>query len=217
MALSHTLRQLQVTMLTLEGLLGIILGIHKIKSTHRIASTTAQSHTHNRTTTNKMYLWRNLGSVSGTSNLENCVSTGKIMTITQCETNNNYTGSVVGKIYTDSLASIMHCYWTSDVSCNNACGSGSLTVKEAMEVELNTTTTVSDLNSYAANRSWNKWLLNINSKTVTFKSNNCNDFNLSSQLILIPSLVESENHTFSGWFEDEGCTREFTSSYVRLR
>ena len=119
MALSHTLGQFQMTMLTLKGLLGITLGVHQIKSTHRIASTTVQSIIqHNRTTTNKMYLWRNLGSVSGTNNLENCVSTGKIMTITQCDTGNNYTGSAVGKIYTDSLASIMHYYWTSNVNYN---------------------------------------------------------------------------------------------------
>ena len=79
-----------------------------------------------------------------------------------------------------------------------------------MEVELNTTTTMSDLNSHAANRSWDKWLLNINNKSFTFKFNNGNDFNLSSQLILITFLAESENHTFSGWFEDDECTKEFT-------
>ena len=33
-------------------------------------------------------------------------------------------------------------------------------------------------------------------------------------IILLPSLAESENHTFSGWFEDEDCTKEFTGSSV---
>ena len=69
-----------------------------------------------------------------------------------------------------------------------------------------------DLNNY--NNSWNKWLLNTNSKSITFKVNNGKGFNISLQLILLPSLAESENHTFSGWFEDEECTKEFTGSSV---
>ena len=69
-----------------------------------------------------------------------------------------------------------------------------------------------NLNSY--NTSWNKWLLNTNNKSVTFKVNNGKGFSISSQLILLPSLAESENHNFSGWFEDEKCTKEFTGSSV---
>ena len=70
------------------------------------------------------------------------------------------------------------------------------------------------LNSY--NNSWSKWLLNTNNKSVTFKVNNGKGFDLSTQLVLLPSLAESENHIFSGWFEDEDCTKEFNNTFVRL-
>ena len=69
-----------------------------------------------------------------------------------------------------------------------------------------------DLNNY--NNSWNKWLLNTNNKSITFKVNNGKGFNISLQLILLPSLADGENHNFSGWFEDEDCTKEFTGSSV---
>ena len=130
-----------------------------------------------------------------------------------------YTGSVVGQVYSGTTISITHCYWTSDVGCDKACGSGSPTIdNETKQVILNTTT-VNSLNSYSS--SWSKWLLNTNNKTVTFKVNSGNGFSLYSRLILLPSPVGSENHNFSSslgctssWFEDEDCTKEFTGSSV---
>ena len=68
------------------------------------------------------------------------------------------------------------------------------------------------LNSYGSNNDWNKWLLNINNKSVTFKVNNGRGFTFSSQLILLPSLAESKGHAFSGWFEDEEPTKFNKSS-----
>ena len=56
--------------------------------------------------------------------------------------------------------------------------------------------------------------MNTNNESVTFKVNNGKCFNLSSQLIHLPSLAESENHIFSGWFADDECTKEFTDSSV---
>ena len=91
-------------------------------------------------------------------------------------------------------------------------GIGNSTIdSETKQVNLNLTT-VNNLNSY--NSSWSKWLLNTNNKTVIFKVSNGKGFNISSQLTLLPSLAECENHNFSGWFEDEECTKEFTGSSV---
>ena len=163
-------------------------------------------------TTGTPYIGGFLGYASGTNIFENCVSGGKI---TSNKEDSYYIGSVVGGIGSSSsttTVSITHCYWSSDVVNYNASGSGSATIdNETKEVTLNATT-VNDLNSY--NSSWSKWLLNTNNKIVTFKVNNGKGFDLSSQLILLPSLAESENHTFSGWFEDEDCMKEFTSSSV---
>ena len=162
---------------------------------------------HNGITTDTLCIGGILGYSIGASNIENCVSGGKIVS----NKASNYIGSIVGHIYSGKI-NIKHCYWTSDVGCDNASGDESPTVdSETKQVELNTTT-VDSLNSY--NNSWNKWLLNTNNKAVTFKDNNGNGFSLSSQLILFPSLAESENHTFSGWFEDEECTKEFAGSVV---
>ena len=165
--------------------------------------------THNGTTASTLDIGGILGrAYSGIINIENCVNGGKI---TSNKQDKCYIGSVVGYVYSSTI-SITHCYWTSDVGCNNICGSGSSSIDpETKQVELNTTT-VDSLNSY--NSSWSKWLLNTNNWTVTFKVNNGNGFNLSSQLILLPSLAGSENHTFSGWFEDEECTKEFINTSV---
>ena len=67
-----------------------------------------------------------------------------------------------------------------------------------LQVSLNMTTEDS-LKSYAANSSWNKWLLNTNNKLIIFKVSNDRCFNLSSQLILLHSLAESEaTHSVTG-------------------
>ena len=58
-------------------------------------------------------------------------------------------------------------------------------------------------------------LLNTNSKPVTFKVDDGKSFNISSQLILLPNFAgHGESHTFSGWFEDNGYTKEFAASSV---
>ena len=151
---------------------------------------------------------------SGTCNIENCVSGGKI-TMTKFASVSNHIGSVVGYVYS-STTNITHCYWTSDVGNYSAYGYNQSAINidtETSQVTLNTTT-LDSLNSY--NSSWDKWLLNTNNKTVTFKINSGKGFNISSQLILLPSLAESESHTFSGWFEDEECTKEFTESSIEV-
>ena len=166
---------------------------------------------HNETTGDNLYIGGILGyAYSGTNSIENCVNGGKITSNKESD----YIGSVVGGIGSGITTNIKHCYWSSDVYYDNAYGGNKSVVNvdsETKQVILNTTT-VNNLNSY--NSSWNKWLLNTNSKTITFKVNNCNGFSISSQLILLPSLAESENHTFSSWFEDKDCTKEFTNASI---
>ena len=161
-------------------------------------------------TTGTLYFGGILGYTWDT-NIENCVNGGKA-TVIKAASDTDYIGSIVGSVNSGATVTITHCYWTSDAGNYNACGSGNPTINhETSLISLNTTMADS-LNSY--NSSWNKWLLNTNNQSVTFIVNNGKGFNLSSQLILLPSLAESENHTFSGWFVDEDCTKEFTGSSV---
>ena len=145
--------------------------------------------------------------------LKNCVSAGKISSPTESTV---YKGSIIG--YIKSSATIEHCLWTNDVGCEGVNGTGTpLTIKESLLVSINATT-VGNLNEYASkNNGWNKWLLNENNKSVSFKINsNENGFTLSSQLILLPGIdAESESGLeFSGWFSDSYCNEPFVSSQI---
>ena len=72
---------------------------------------------HNGTTSNILYIGGILGCAwTGTNNIENCVSGGKIIP------DKRYKGSIVG--YVNSGTAITHCYWTSDVGNYNVYGYG---------------------------------------------------------------------------------------------
>ena len=147
--------------------IGGIVGFSSGSSTSKINIQNCLNYgtiTHNGTS-KYLYIGGILGEASsGTNNIENCVSGGKI-------TSNKasyYIGSVVGSV---SSSTITHCYWTSDVDCNKAYGSGSPTIdNETKQVELNTAT-MGKLSSY--NSSWDKWFMlhlndgNINSLNQT--------------------------------------------------
>ena len=158
-------------------------------------------------TSSSLYLGGILGSAgSEVSKIENCIITGKITS----STGSDNVGSVAG--LAGSGTTITHCYWTTDVGDFNASGGRSSSVDpESKQISLNETI-VDNLNSY--NNSWNKWLFNINNSSVSFKVNNGNGFNLSSQLVLLPDLAESEGHSFSGWFEDKGWSKEFKNTSI---
>ena len=167
-------------------------------------------------TTNNLYLGGILGCAYDTNYLENCVSGGKI-SVTKSVSGSSYIGSVVGEIHSGTTT-VKHCYWTSDVGYNDVYGYKDSSVivsidTETSQVTLNTET-INNLNNYAVSNSWNKWLLNTNNKPVTFRVNNGKGLFISSQLILLPSLAESENHTFSGWFEDDQCSTTFTDTSI---
>ena len=103
------------SVLTLEELLEVLQEVHQ--STSRTVSTTAQSHTMEQQQQAVCTLEGVLGyTASGTNNIENCVSGGKITS-----KGSGYIGSVVGKIDSEATTRITHCYWSSDVGCGKAC------------------------------------------------------------------------------------------------
>ena len=104
-------------------------------------------------------------------------------------------GSLVGSSLTSGKA--LHSFWTSSVNYS-ACGSGSLDKDEyTRQVYLNISV-VKDLRSYSRMMSWNKWVLNANNASVTFKVGGGKGFAIKSQIIVLPDLVDSNEQTFFG-------------------
>lgn len=135
--------------------------------------------------------------------LSNCVSAGAI------SSDSGYKGGIVGEIF--SNRNITHCLWTDDVGCGKASGRGSLTpIMESSLVSINATI-IDELNEYASENGWNKWLLNEDNKSITFKMNgNDRGLNISSQLVLLPDLATGWRD-FAGWFIDEEYETPFSS------
>ena len=171
----------------------------------------------NGTTENKLYIGGILGYSSGITNLDNCVSDGKIID----KQYNCYIGSVVG--YEISSTTISHCYWSSDVGYK-ACGYESPTIIES--TSFNSTTfelrkTIS-VGSYTGNslvlalnaaaehyilRDYCHWALNNGSKKISFAVNGTKrGFTLNSQLILLPGLANKGKVMFDGWYTDNSYT-----------
>ena len=152
--------------------------------------------THNGTS-GTLYIGGILGSSSGT-NIENCVSGGKITS----NKASNYIGSVVGDI-NSSEATIKHCHWTSDVGNYSAYGYGSqVTDTETKQAILNTTT-VDSLNSY--NSSWDKWLM------LHLNGGNINNLNQTSLVVTqkhFPDPVK-EGNAFLFWCLDIDCNEKY--------
>ena len=141
--------------------------------------------------------------------IENCVSAGLF------PSTSIYKGAIIG--YAFSNTNITHCLWTSDVGCDVANGTGTPSITSSSLISINATT-VDELNEYASNNGWNRWLLNTDNKSVTFKINNNKGFSYSSQLILLPDIdIDSESGSgleFSGWYSDPYCNELFTSSEI---
>ena len=85
-------------------------------------------------TSSSLYLG-GIAGYSGYTTIEDCVSAGKISS-----NKANYIGGIAGYVYSNS-ASITHFFWTSDVGCDVANGTGSPEVTDTcLIVTLNTTT-----------------------------------------------------------------------------
>ena len=166
--------------------------------------------------TNTLYMGGILGyGNSGTATVENCVSAGRVVDLTQTNIT-KYIGNVVGYINSYVKTNITHCFWTSDVGYNDACGNSTtaVIVTNSTLKELNKET-VDEMNEYAEkNSTWNKWLLNTNNSTVHFKVNDYKGFSTSNKLILLPSLAATGNNTFKGWFTDSGYSTSLPSYEV---
>ena len=64
-----------------------------------------------------------------------------------------YIGSTVGYASSDETTNNKHCYWTSDVGCDNVYEGGNPSVDSETKLVSLKTTTISNLNNY--NSSWN--------------------------------------------------------------
>ena len=172
---------------------------------------------HSGTTYRDLYIGGILGwySFEGTDKIENCVSAGKVVTLTRG--NNTFIGGVVGYVNVGS-ANVTHCYWTGDMGNCHAFGgankehtNSSNYAHDSTQVEFNKTV-IESLNSY--NSLWSRWLLNANSNLVAFTLNSRASFALSTRSILLPSPAKSDEYVFSGWFKDSALTEAFTASEV---
>lgn len=140
-----------------------------------------------------------IGGVVGYSKytyIKNCVSAGKLSS-----TSDDYhIGSLVG--YVGDYTNINYCYFTNDINTTN--------LYDTSESPTNVDSSlINNLNSkITTDNGWNKWLLNSNNRTITFKVNN-KGFSLSSHIILLPDLEKNGNKVFSGWFDDVGCTNKY--------
>ena len=157
---------------------------------------------HSGTTTGHLHIGGFLGYTYST-NFENCVSGGRI-SMTKFASGNNHIGNIVGQTQTGSpTITITHCYWTSDVDCDDVYGSGSpITDNETKQVELNTTT-VDNLNSY--NSSWNKWFM------LHLNGGNINSLNQTSLVVTqkhFPDPVK-EGNAFLFWCLDTECNEKY--------
>ena len=163
-----------------------------------------------------------IGGIAGYSPItcvDNCVSAGKISIIMNSR-RISYNGSVVGYVSYDTF--INNCHFTSDVGISDLYATNSHYPPNSTEGSSNFSETVdlalmSNLNTRATTNGWNRWVLNPNEASITFKVNNSNIFSsFSSQLILLPALAEEGDFKSSGWYEDIYCTEPFTSNEIAV-
>ena len=146
-----------------------------------------------------LYMGGILGdSWSGSVTVENCVSAGRI---TAGGTNNNYIGSVVGYVNTDSSTTVTHCLWTSDVGHDSVYGyisSHASTASTDSSLTMLSSTTMTELNNYAKkNGEWSNWFtLNLNGGKI-------NDLSQEALVVTQKRFPDSlkEGHNFREWLK----------------
>ena len=154
-----------------------------------------------------------IGGIAGSGeylSVTNCLSAGSIIT----DNTTGDIGTIMGAS-SDSYSVIIGSFWTSDVGFTKACGSGNpYTDSETKESEVNSEL-AEKLNTYAArNNTRNKWVLNTNGASATFKAGNSRGFTLKSEVFILPNFTEKYNHYFNGWYNDEALTSPFTESDI---
>ena len=153
-----------------------------------------------------------IGGITGFSlhtDIENCVSVGKISTSAPAEV--SYNGAIAGKIH--GTTSIHHCFWTSDAGSLSATDPEKYATTDNSSVVVVGSELIENLNGYSAKKSWNKWLLNANNASISFKIlNNEKNISVRSQVVLLPDLVDNGVRNFNGWYRDETLTEPMTSN-----
>ena len=76
---------------------------------------------------------------------------------------------------------------------------GSYTGSSLIEA-LNSVSNYNELDGYS------RWILNRNDKTVSFKVNGANSFNVNSKIILLPDVENGGKRCFDGWHVNDACT-----------
>ena len=141
----------------------------------------------------------------GKGSLNNCVFSGSI--------SSGYSSDKIGSLIGESSGStIAHSFWTKEGY--DICGSGGLSADSDCSFAPLSISLVDDLNEYSTSYSWNSWLLNEDEKSVVFRINNRDGFIAGYKIIILTSLADSSERTFSGWFNDDLLTSSFTDSEV---
>lgn len=148
------------------------------------------------------------------THIELCMSSGKIVPSNESAT----VGGVAGRVGVNIFAS--HCYFTADVGDYKVAGRGyTENVSHTPHTPTDAPTIVAALNEQAEEKVWNKWVLNTNNSTVTFRVNNSRSdgkeksLSLSSHVILLPNLAGGDRG-FVGWFTDSSLKAPFSSPTV---
>ena len=142
---------------------------------------------------------------TGTANLENCVSAGKIVNTTELSGGSSI-GSIAGGINVKEIT-ITHCLWTSDVGWNNLIGYNHtiINISDSSFKDLNYET-MDGLNEYVSNNNtWSKWfMIHINGGRIN---------ELTQEILIVtqkhfPNPVK-DGYTFSFWCKDAKCTERY--------
>ena len=165
------------------------------------------------TTSNDLFIGSILGdSHSGNVDIVNCVSA-----LVLDPMKGGFAIGFVGKSSgNEAKTEITHCFWTDGVEYKEQQGTKppppppSPPPGETFIFTMNATT-LNELNGYTETNGWNKWLLNTNNHTMTFKVNEYSGFSLSSQIVLLPDLSATGSNTFKGWFTSSMYSTTLTS------
>ena len=139
---------------------------------------------------------------TGTAMLENCVSSGKIISGVTTE---GYDGGIAGNVQLNTA--ITHCIWTSNVGYDKVSGTGTPTITDLYLIGTLNATTINELNEYAEkNSTWSRWvILHLNGGSIS-------DLDQSAPVAgLLKSLPVpvKEGNEFLFWCIDEGCNEKY--------
>ena len=157
---------------------------------------------------NTEYSCQDVGGISGhieNTTIENCVSTGRIISNTGSD---SFIGGVVG--YVQSTGTIItHCLWTNDVGYDNMMdGYENLKVTNSSLITTLNTTTISEMNEYAEKTegTWSRWvMLHLNGGSV---NNLGQDTPIGGLLNSLPAPVK-EGESLLVWCVDEECNVQY--------